>query len=108
MATRQLALLDPIIIVDDMQFLDAGTPPNISDHKATYIRFPFHYLCQSTYKRLACVYKRADFNKLKELIINFDWNVLLEGSLNDAYIKFTDTFLDFAKSCMPLNCYNTT
>ena len=39
--TRQLALLDPIIIVGDMQFLDVetiSTPPNISDHKATYIK----------------------------------------------------------------------
>ena len=87
-----------------MPFLDAGTistPPNISDHKATYIRCPFHYLCQSTYKRLVWIYKRADFNKLKELIISFEWNVLLEGSLNDACIKFTDTFLDFARSCIP-------
>ena len=40
-ATRQFALLDPIIIVGDMQFLDVetiSTPPNISDHKATYIK----------------------------------------------------------------------
>ena len=44
--TRQQAILDPIIITEDLPFLDAGTigvPNNISDHKATYIHLPFHY-----------------------------------------------------------------
>ena len=37
--TRQHALLDPIIIPDDISFLDSGVidiPGNISDNKATY------------------------------------------------------------------------
>ena len=44
--TRQLSILDPIIILDDMAFLDSGTiaiPACVSDHKATYVRLPsFH------------------------------------------------------------------
>ena len=42
--TRQQAILDPIIITEDLPFLDSGTldvPDNISDHKATYITLPF-------------------------------------------------------------------
>ncbi|MCG7879943.1 MAG: reverse transcriptase domain-containing protein [Candidatus Thiodiazotropha endolucinida] len=103
-ATRQSALLDPIIIFDDMQFLDSGTidtPSDISDHKATYIRLPFYYQCQTTYKRLIWLYKRADYIKLKELIRNYDWRILLEGSFNDACVNFTNTFLNFAKICIP-------
>ena len=41
--TRQHAILDPIIIPEDLPFLDSGTisiPSEISDHKATFIRFP--------------------------------------------------------------------
>ena len=39
--TRQQAILDLIIIPDDMLFLNSGTsdnPDNVSDHKTTYIR----------------------------------------------------------------------
>ena len=45
-ATRQNAILDPIIIFDDMPYTDCGvtdTPAHISDHKATYLIIPFHY-----------------------------------------------------------------
>ena len=41
--TKQHAILDPIIIPEDLPFLDSGTisiPSEISDHKATFIRFP--------------------------------------------------------------------
>ncbi|MCG8048754.1 MAG: endonuclease/exonuclease/phosphatase family protein [Candidatus Thiodiazotropha taylori] len=103
-ATRQLALLDPILISDDLQFLDSGTidtPPAISDHKATYIRLPFYYQCNTSFNRLIWLYKRADYTKLKELISNYDWSILLEGSFNDACAKFTDIFLNFAKICIP-------
>ncbi|MCG8048002.1 MAG: endonuclease/exonuclease/phosphatase family protein [Candidatus Thiodiazotropha taylori] len=102
--TRLQALLDPIIIPDDMPYLDSGTidiPQDISDHKATYIRIPFCYQKQTTYKRLVWLYKSADIPKLKEMILNFDWSVLLDGSLNEACCKFTNTFLDIAKVCIP-------
>ena len=44
--TRQNAILDPIIIFDDMPYIDS--PNYISDHKATYmcIILPFHYEIQ--------------------------------------------------------------
>ena len=52
--TRQNAILDPIIIFNDMPNIDSGvidTPNYISDHKATYIVLPFHYEIQNTYTR---------------------------------------------------------
>ena len=52
-STRQQALLDPIIIPEDLAFLDSGTiptPASISDHKATFIRIPFPYTCQNHIK----------------------------------------------------------
>ena len=58
-STRQQALLDPIIVPDDMLYLDSGTIetlPSISDHKATYIRIPFNYQCQVSFKRLVWIY----------------------------------------------------
>ncbi|MCG7875001.1 MAG: endonuclease/exonuclease/phosphatase family protein [Candidatus Thiodiazotropha endolucinida] len=102
--TRLNALLDPVIIPDDTLYLDSGAidiPPDISDHKATYIRIPFYYQKQTSYKRLVWLYSRADIPKLKEMISNFDWSILLEGSLNEACCKFTHTFLNFVKACIP-------
>lgn len=102
--TRQQAALDPIIIPDDMSYLDSGTfdiPSSISDHKATYIKIPFHYQCQMPYERLVWMYKYANINLLKEKITTFDWDSLLNGTLDDACNTFTNTFLDIAKSCIP-------
>ena len=51
--TRMRALFDPIIVPDDLPYLDAGTistPDTISDHKATFLRIPFHYPCQKKKK----------------------------------------------------------
>ena len=100
--TRQQALLDPIILPDDILCLDSGTIetlPSITDHKATYIRIPFNYQCQFSLKRLVWIYKNA--NIVQEMISNHDWSTLLEGSLNEACINFTKFFLIFVKICIP-------
>ena len=102
--TRQHAILDPIIITEDLPFLDAGTigvPNNISDHKATYINLPFHYNTDSAYNRLVWLYKKANFALLKENISNYDWNCLREGTLDEACGKFNNFFLTFVRSCIP-------
>ena len=41
--TRQQALLDPIIITDDVSYLD-DIPEYISNHQATYIIMPTHFI----------------------------------------------------------------
>ena len=67
--TRQQAILDPIIISDDLPFLDSGTittPSTISDHKATFIRIPFQYQCQKPFKRLVWLYKKANLDLLRQ------------------------------------------
>ena len=95
-STRQQALLDPIIVSDDMLYLNSGaieTLPSISDHKATYIRIPFNYQCQFSFKRLVWIYKNANIVQLKE-ISNHDWSILLEGSLNE--YKF---YYNFSRIC---------
>ena len=66
-ATRNNAILDPIIIYDDMPYSDSGVidnPNHISDHKATFLIIPFHYGIQTTYTRLVWIYKRANFESL--------------------------------------------
>ncbi|MCG7877681.1 MAG: reverse transcriptase domain-containing protein [Candidatus Thiodiazotropha endolucinida] len=103
-ATRQNAILDPILIPDDMRFLDAGTfniPDNISDHKATYVILPFQYTMQGSFTRLVWLYKKANFALLKEKVASHDWSFLYEGSLDDASRKFTDAFLNMVKLCIP-------
>ena len=102
--TRQHAILDPILIPDDPPYLDSGTltiPSEISDHKATFIRFPFQYHCQKTYERLVLLYKKANFDQLKQLVINHNWDRLYDGSINEAFEKFTDDVFSFVKTCIP-------
>ena len=102
--TRMRALLDPIIVPDYLPYLDAGTistPDTIFYHKATFIRIPFHYQCQKTFKRLVLLDKKANFELLRQLISFQHWNCLNEGSVNAACKIFTDLFLGFIKRCIP-------
>ena len=98
--TRINALLDPIIINDDLTFLDAGTikvPAHISDHSATFITLPFQYEPKSPYTRTVWSYNQADFNPLNTTIRNFDWSCLLHGSVHEASNLFNDIFLEMVK-----------
>ena len=102
--TRQNAILDPIIIFGDMPYIDSrviDTPNYISDHKATYIILPFHYEIQNTYTRLVWLYKSANFETLKQDIIQYDWSCLYDGSLDEKCVKFTNIFLGMVKSNIP-------
>ena len=67
--TRLGAILDPILISEDIDYIKSGVisvPPPISEHKATFINLPFSYQCQSSYQRLVWMYKRANFEFLKQ------------------------------------------
>ena len=102
--TRQQAILDPIIIPDDMEHLDSGIIVNtadISDHNATYILLPYHYEVQSSFERKVWLYKRANFDLLSQYIDLFDWTCLLSGTVNDACNLFTNKFLEFVEKCIP-------
>ena len=102
--TRQHAILDPIIIPEDLPFLDSGTisiPSKMSDHKATFIRFPSQYECQKSFERQIWIYKNANFEQLKQMIINHDWSSLNEGSVSKAFANFTVPFLKLVKICIP-------
>ena len=102
--TRKNALLDPILIPTNMEIHDSGTfdiPPNISDHKATYIHLPFQHSSNSSYQRTVWLYDKANYELLDYKISNHDWNCLLEGSVDEACDVFTATLIDFAKQCIP-------
>ena len=102
--TRLDAILDPILIPDDMAYIDAGvinTPANISDHKATFVALPFQYDPHGTFTRLVWLYKKANFPLLKDKVVNFDWSCLNDGSLDEACKKITDVFLNIVKLCIP-------
>ena len=69
--TRQLALLDSIIVHEDMSPLSQGTikvPNKISDHCATYVHIPFEYSLHGTLTSNAWIYKDAKY-ELKYLIL---------------------------------------
>lgn len=102
--TRQQAILDPIIISEDLPFLDSGVlvvPDNISDHRATYISIPFQYDTEGAFNRLIFLYKKANFVLLRQKLSNFDWDCLREGTLDEACAKFNNIFLEYVNSCIP-------
>jgi len=102
--TRLNALLDPVLKTDDVLCTDSGVlsvPPGISDHKATFITIPFPYSLNNTFERTIWLYNKANFTLFNNLVSTFDWQVLLNGTVDEACTLFTDIFLSFAKSAIP-------
>ena len=63
--TRQLALLDPIIVHEDMSPLSQWiiqVPNEISEHCATYVHIPFEYPLHITYTRNVWIYNMQNMN----------------------------------------------
>ncbi len=66
-------LLDPIIVDMDQDIIKSdvlSTPQGISDHNATLIILSSELSSNRTYTRTVWNYKRANFNKLNDLISN--------------------------------------
>ena len=73
--TRQLALLDPIILHDDMSLLNHGiikVPPDISNQCATYVYLPFEYPVHGTFTRNVWMYKNANYELFNKKLSEFD------------------------------------
>ena len=99
--TRQLALLDPIILHEDMNQVIIRDPPDISDHRATYVYLPFEYPVHGSFTRNVWMYKNANMNCLIKKLSDFDWSCLYQGSDNEACSLFTNIFIEFAKLSIP-------
>ena len=81
--TRQLALLNTIILHEDMSPFNQGiikVPSDISDHCATYIYLPFEYPVHGTFTRIVWMYKKANYELLNKKFSEFDWSCLHHGS----------------------------
>ena len=95
--TRQLALLDPIIVHEDMSTLSQGmfqVPNEISDHCATYVHIPFEYPLHDTFTRNVWIYKDANYELFNKKIYDFDWPCLHQGTVNKASSLFTNILLN--------------
>lgn len=102
--TRGRAPLDPIIISDDLITLNSGvltTPGEISDHSATYVFIPHCHSLSHTYKRTVWLYKRANFDALRQKLLDYDWDCLYYGTVDESCTLFTSFFMNFVKSCIP-------
>ncbi len=97
-------LLDPILVNQNKTILKSdvlAVPQNISDHMATCVILPSENSYNMSYTRTVWNYKRANFVKFNELILNSDWTVLYNGNLDDATHFFTVKFIELAKQCIP-------
>ena len=74
--TRQLTLLDPIIVHEDMSTLSQGSiqvPNEISEHCATYVHIPFEYTLHDTFTRNVwrdVFYVRREVDLMKTVKVN--------------------------------------
>ena len=79
--TRQLALLDPIILHEDMTPLNQGiikVPSEISDHYATYVYVPFEYPLHGTFTRNVWMYKFVNYELFKRKIVYLTGHVFIK------------------------------
>ena len=85
--TRQLALLDPIIVHEDVSTLSQGiiqVPNEISDHCATYVQITFEYPLYGTFTRNVWMYKNTNYELFSKTISDFDCLCLHQGTVNKA------------------------
>ena len=97
-------LIDPIIISDSIKSLNEGTinvPSEISDHKSTFMFFPFTVVLTTAVKRKVWFYKRGDFDKLNDKISNTNWDFINNNSIDYACTQFTDLILKYMDECIP-------
>ena len=63
--------------------------------------FPFAVVLTTTVKRKVWFYKRGNFEKLNDKILNTNWDFINTISMNDACIQFTDAILKYMDECIP-------
>ena len=73
----------------------------MTDHSATYITLAFPYDPKPIYERKVYQYSKANFDLLRINISSFDWDVLFDGTIDEACDFFTKQFLTFIDACIP-------
>ena len=66
-------LIDPIAISNNLDFYDSGVlniPSEISDHRSTFVHLKFSFEYIPTTQRTVWIYKKANYEKLNDLINN--------------------------------------
>ena len=102
--TRGRALLDPVIVPDDLTIYDSGkiaNSANISDHSATYLTMPPNNSVSCAFSRRIWLYNREDFAELYDLLRLFNWECLRECSMDNYCELFANKFMEFVNSTIP-------
>jgi len=75
------------------------------DRKATFISISCNYNSKCAYKRKICLYKNAGFNRLNQLITEYNWNEIIINapSGHQALEQFTCIFNELYRLCVPEN-----
>ena len=105
-SANSITLIDPMLVSDAGCVLDSGiisVDELVSDHKATHLSVKIPIRLSNCYYREVWNYKNADNDLLNELIDSYDWDLDINNSLivDEACVKFTNTFSIFCKSCIP-------
>ncbi|CAC5400798.1 unnamed protein product [Mytilus coruscus] len=106
-ATRQ-SLLDPILVSDscdvyDSHVIQIDRTSSDRDETIIFLNNLTRSKNSTTYKRMICDYRNADFDKCIELIATFDWEsrINAENSMDQNCKNFTNKFLEYINDCIP-------
>ena len=100
------SLLDPIILSETCKSIDSSVlkvDRSISDHDGCLVSLEIPVNLKSRYKRNVWMYKHGNYDMFNNLISNFPWEETFLNceSVDSACYKFTETYLDMARQCIP-------
>ena len=97
-------LIDPIIVSDNLIVMNSeviSIDNSVSDHHATAAHIKVPTVISKPMQRHVWLYKRADFQRLNNLINTENWNFITMMSIEDATTLFTVKLLELMKLCIP-------
>ena len=101
-------LLDPIIVSDTINYVFSDVfilPDNIIDHDDSVVILQCSKNISRSFKREIWQYKKINYEKFEEKLIEINWNEKLDhlNDVDEICEQFTKCFLKIAQECIPTN-----
>ena len=96
-------LRDLIIVSDPSHIIHSGvlSPFSKIDHLPIYMTLDITPPPPQIHQTLTWDYHHLDTDKLTRLLIDTDWDTILDNDINEATVQFTHTILNAAKESIP-------
>ena len=105
LTSKSATILDQIIsnIPCSLRNVEVLDPISTCDHcpirASVFLKHKFNK--PKCYHRHIWQYNLADYNLFRQQLGSVDWNTCLEGDINESCSRWTTTFLNIARQCIP-------